>query len=341
MTLFQHPAFDDHEQVAFVSDPKSGLRAVIALHRVGPRNAMGGTRMWEYATEADGIGDALRLSQAMTYKSALAGLPFGGGKAVIFGNSGRDKTPELLRAMGAAVNRLAGHFVTGEDVGISVDDVALMRENTPHVLGGEGVDSDEPAAAGVLASIQSAAQRVWGTSDLSGRTIAVQGLGKVGYRLAQLLAEAGAHLLVADIRPDAVRRAVKELEAQEVSSEDILTQPADVFAPCALGDVLTPTTVPQLKAKVVAGAANNQLSAPTVGDLLRNAGILYAPDFIANGGGLINNAALLDGYDRTRVLEDCARIGHTLTEVFELADKNNTSTNTAATGLARQRTQDL
>ncbi|TMQ93471.1 amino acid dehydrogenase [Actinomadura soli] len=341
MTVFHHPAFDDHERVVFVADSKSGLRAMIAVHRCGPRNAMGGTRMREYALEADGIGDALRLSQTMTYKSALAGLPFGGGKAVIFGDSGRDKTPELLHAMGSAIDRLGGHFVTGEDVGISVDDVALMRENTPHVLGGEGVDSAQPAAAGVLASIQAAAERVWGTSDLSGRIIAVQGLGKVGYWLTRMLAEAGARLLVADIRPDAVRRVVREFDAQEVSSDDILTQPTDVFAPCALGDVLTPATVPRLKAKVVAGAANNQLSAPIVGALLRDAGILYAPDFIANGGGLINNAALLDGYDRTRVLQDCARIGHTLTEVFELADKNNTSTNTAAAQLARQRTQNL
>lgn len=148
MTLFDHPAFDDHEQVAFASDERAGLRAVIAIHRIGPRNAMGGTRMWDYATEADGIGDALRLSQAMTYKSALAGLLFGGGKAVIFGAPDRDKSPQLLRAMGSAVERLGGHFVTGEDVGISVDDVAVMRERTNHVLGGEGVDSDDPPPPG-------------------------------------------------------------------------------------------------------------------------------------------------------------------------------------------------
>ncbi|MER7792947.1 Glu/Leu/Phe/Val dehydrogenase dimerization domain-containing protein [Streptomyces sp. NPDC097640] len=341
MALFDHPAYDDHERVLFASDQRSGLRAVIAVHRTGPRNAMGGTRMWQYATEADGIADALRLSQAMTYKSALAGLPFGGGKAVIFGDPGRDKTAALLRAMGNAVDTLGGRFVTGEDVGIAVDDVAVMRESTDHVLGGEGVDSDEPAAAGVLAAIRSGVQRVWGTPDLAGRTIAVQGLGKVGSFLCRMLAEAGADLLVADIRPDAVRRAVKEYDAREVTVADIATQPADIFAPCALGDVLTPTSVPHIKAKVVAGAANNQLSAPKVADLLREAGILYAPDFIANGGGLINNAALLDGYDRARVLQDCARIGDTLTEVYDLADKNNTSTHTAATDLARQRTRDL
>ncbi|TVZ90379.1 amino acid dehydrogenase [Streptomyces sp. BK340] len=341
MPLFDHPAYDDHERVLFARDHRSGLRAVIAVHRTGPRNAMGGTRMWHYATEMDGIADALRLSQAMTYKSALAGLPFGGGKAVIFGDPGSDKTAALLRAMGNAVDTLGGRFVTGEDVGIAIDDVAVMRESTHHVLGGEGVDSDEPAAAGVLAAIRSGAQRVWGTPDLAGRTVAVQGLGKVGSFLCRMLADAGAHLLVADIRPDAVRRAVKEYDAREVASDDIATQPADIFAPCALGDVLTSTNVPRLKAKVVAGAANNQLSAPGVADLLRDSGILYAPDFIANGGGLINNAALLDGYDRARVLADCARIGDTLTEVFELAERNNTSTHNAATELARRRIRDL
>ncbi|WP_460062879.1 Leu/Phe/Val dehydrogenase [Streptomyces sp. YKOK-I1] len=341
MALFDHPAYDDHERVLFARDPRSGLRAVIAVHRTGPRNAMGGTRMWQYATETDGIADALRLSQAMTYKSALAGLPFGGGKAVIFGDPGRDKSAALLRAMGQAVDDLGGRFVTGEDVGIAIDDVALMRESTDHVLGGEGVDSDEPAAAGVLAAIRSAAQRVWGTPDLSGRSVAVQGLGKVGSFLCSMLADAGADLLVADIRPEAVEHVVTRYGARAVAGDDILTQPVDVVAPCALGDVLTTANVPHFKAKVVAGAANNQLSAPAVADLLREAGILYAPDFIANGGGLINNAALLDGYDRNRVLEDCARIGDTLTEVFELADDNNTSTYTAAIGLARERTRDL
>jgi len=341
VTLFDHPAFDDHEQVAFASDAQVGLRAVIAIHRVGPRNAMGGTRMWDYATETDGIGDVLRLSQAMTYKSALAGLPFGGGKAVIFGAPDRDKTPRLLRAMGAAVERLGGHFVTGEDVGISVEDVAVMRESTGYVLGGEGADSDEPAAAGVFASIQAAARRVWGTDDLNGRSVAVQGLGKVGFFLTRMLAEAGADLVVADLRQDVVRSAVKEFGATAVSSDDILIQPADVLAPCALGGVLSPATVPRLQASIVAGAANNQLSEPAVGELLRDAGILYAPDFVANGGGLINNAALLDGYERARVLRDCARIGETLTEVFELADRSSTSTNAAATDLARRRTQNL
>lgn len=341
MTVFSTESFADHEQVVFISDDRVGLRAIIAIHstRLGP--ALGGCRMYPYADEASALRDVLRLSRGMTFKAAAAGLGLGGGKSVIIGDPRKSKTPELLRAMGVAVNRLGGRYITAEDVGTTVDDFAWVRQSTRHVvglpeaLGGTG-DPSPTTALGVYHGIVASVAHRLGR-DLRGLTVAVQGLGNVGWSLCGLLAGAGAHLVVTDVDGTLAHRASVEFDARVVEPDAIYAAQADVFAPCAMGAVVNDRTLPQMKFRVIAGGANNQLARDEHGRQLRDMEILYAPDFVINAGGLIRVASEHEGFNRVKVDAQVEAIGATLHRVFELADRTGTPTQAAAMRLVQER----
>lgn len=346
MSVLTHREFDAHEHVAFHFEPASGLRAIIAVHntRLGP--ALGGCRMWSYADEDAAITDALRLSRAMTYKAALAGLPQGGGKSVIIGDPRRDKTPAMMRAMGRFVDSLGGRYIVAEDSGTGVDDMKLMAEHTAYTSGiadaastasGRSGDPSPATALGVLIGIRAAVRAALGRDDLAGLRVAIQGLGSVGARLAGLLHEAGAQLWVADVHAPAVERCVDEFGATAVPVESIHAQSVDVFAPCALGGALNDLTVPGLQARIVAGAANNQLQRPEHGEALRRRGILYAPDYVINAGGIIDIHYEGPCYDAGVVRAHLERIGATLAEVFAMAERQDRPTGAVADDMARAR----
>jgi leucine dehydrogenase len=339
MTLFSHPEFRAHEGVYFAHDAASGLKAIVAIHNTTRGPAVGGCRMWPYADEAAAITDALRLSRGMTYKSALAELPFGGGKSVIIGNSARDKTPELLRAMGRAVERLGGAYVIAEDVGTTVFDMDTVATATKHVAcTSEGSGNPSPyTALGVLCGIEAAVQYKLNRNagDLDGVRVAVQGLGQVGYALCRSLKELGARLFVSDIAADRVARASAEFGATAVAPEAIYDADADVFAPCALGGILDERTIARLKARIVAGAANNQLAEDRHGALLTERGILYAPDYAINAGGVIEIAFAKQGDAAIRRRVEGIRA--TLLEIFGRADAEHAPTHRIADRMAEER----
>jgi leucine dehydrogenase len=313
------------------------------LHDTTLGPALGGCRMWPYATEADAITDVLRLSRGMTYKAAMADLPYGGGKAVIIGDPRTDKSEALFRALGRAIDSLGGRYYTGEDVGTGPADMDHAAEETRYVLGStRGGGSGDPSpvtARGVWLGIRTAVRHQLQRADLAGVRVAVQGLGHVGHNLARLLAQDGARLIVADLDPTRVERAVDELHAKPVDSAAILGAECDVLAPCVLGGVLNDDTVPRLACRIVAGAANNQLLEDRHGAALHARGILYAPDYVINAGGLINIAQELQpgGYDRGRALAQVEAIGTTLAEVFERAARAGLPTHEVADRVARER----
>ena len=301
MSIFTSRDFDGHEAVHGFHDRKSGLKGFIAIHSTALGPGFGGCRMWTYESEDDAIADALRLSRGMSYKNALAGLAYGGGKAVIMGDPRKDKTPELFEAFGRAVDRLGGAYVTAEDVGVSVQDMMAASCTTKFVSGisvkTDGFSGGDPSprtALGVFEGLR-AATRIGLDRDVEGLTVAVQGLGSVGYNLATLLHDAGAKLIVADLSDDALKRAHRDFGAEVVMPRDILSADADILAPCALGGVLNAKSIPHLKAKVVAGAANNQLATSKDGETLMKHGITYAPDYVINAGGIISVAAEYEG----------------------------------------------
>lgn len=344
MQLFDHPDFDRHEKVLFIEGAASGLRAIIALHDTTLGPALGGCRYWRYASEAEAVTDALRLSRGMTYKSALAGLDLGGGKSVILADPARPKTPALLRAMGRAVDSLGGLYTVAEDVGISLAEVETMAETTRHVAGirAGGAGDPSPATAfGVFTGLRAAVRHGLGRSDLEGLRVAVQGLGSVGFELCRLLHGAGARLIVADLDAARVAKAVESFDAVAAEPQGILAAEAEVFAPCALGAVIDDAALELLQARVIAGAANNQLAEPRHGEALRARGILYAPDYAINAGGIVNIAheAGRAGprYDREQAYAAIARIGETLTEIFRRAGREGLATSTAADRLAEER----
>ncbi|MQP63925.1 amino acid dehydrogenase [Niveispirillum sp. SYP-B3756] len=340
--LFDFPDFDHHELVLFGRDADSGLSAIIAVHSTALGPACGGCRMWPYASEADAVKDVLRLSRGMSYKNAMAGLPLGGGKSVIIGDSRKDKSEALFRAFGRVVESLGGRYIAAEDVGISVADVMQMGQTTRHVAGlSSGHDaSGDPSpftAYGVYLGIKAAVRHKLGSDSLKGVRVAVQGLGNVGSNLLRRLAEDGAVLTVADIHADAVQRAVDQFGATAVAADHIHAAEVDVYAPCALGAVLNPVSLTELKAKVVAGGANNQLATAEIGEALRQAGILYAPDYVINGGGIINvSAEVTQSYDKDDVLRQVERIPVTLTEIFRRADRDSRPTSDVADEMARE-----
>jgi leucine dehydrogenase len=296
--------------------------------------------MWPYANEAAALTDALRLSRGMTYKSALAGLDYGGGKSVILGDPRHDKSDSLFRAMGRCVESLGGRYTVAEDVGISVPDVETMGRETAHVAGitSGGAGDPSPATAyGVFMGIKAAAKHRLGADKLSGLRIAVQGVGHVGYYLCQYLAAEGAELLVADIAKESLGRVVKEFDAHVVAPEAIAAAAVDIYAPCALGATINDETLPLLQAAIVAGSANNQLAEARHGEALRQRGILYAPDYVINAGGVINISHEGPGYDEAKAFTHVARIHDTLLEIFRRADTAKMATSDAADRLAEER----
>jgi len=347
MNVFSHPEFDNHEQVCFFTDPKTGLKAIVAVHNSSRGPALGGCRMYPYASDEEALRDVLRLSKGMTYKSALANLGLGGGKSVIIGDPRQHKTEELMEAMGRCLEQLGGRYIAAEDSGTSVTDLKVMGRCTAQVAGvdthigfdGKPSDGDpSPATAyGTFVGLKAAVQHKLGRTDLTGLKVAVQGIGNVGYRLARHLHEAGAQLWVYDIHQDQMDRAVEEFGATPVSAEEILTLPVDVVAPCALGAVLNDTSIPQLQAKVVAGAANNQLEHPDHDALLMQHGILYAPDFVINAGGIIDVFHGRTGYEPEKVRAHVETIGDTLSEIFTRSDRDGRPTGLIANELAEER----
>ena len=346
MSVFSLRDFADHEQVVFVSDDASGLKAIIAIHNSNLGPALGGCRMWPYASEDEAIRDVLRLSRGMTYKSALAGLKLGGGKSVIIGNPRTDKTPALLDAFATALNRLNGRYIAAEDSGTSVADMKYLAERTAHVAGivdkptDTGTRSGDPSPAtalGTFVGIKAAVKAQLGRDSLEGVRVAVQGVGNVGFDLARQLKDAGAQLWVTDIHKDNLVRAGAELGATVVAPDAIYGLDVDVFAPCALGAILNDQTIPQLKARIVAGASNNQLAEARHGSELMRRGILYAPDYVINAGGIIDVYYERTGFDRAALLKHVEGIHDTLLEIFERARQEERPTGEVADAIAEAR----
>jgi leucine dehydrogenase len=344
MDIFGMREFDGHESVVFGNDRATGLRSIIAIHSTALGPAAGGCRMWPYASTTEAVTDVLRLSRGMSYKNAMAGLPFGGGKAVIIGDARADKSPELFQAYGRFVGSLGGRYVTAEDVGTTTTDMEQVARVTRFVSGlgrKPGVAGGDPApktALGVFLGLKAAAKFRLDRTDLDGLSVAVQGVGGVGYHLCRLLAAEGAKLRVADVRPQAVQRVVDEFSAVGVSVESILSEDVDVLAPCALGAVFNAQTVPTIRARVIAGAANNQLAEGKDGVALQLAGVLYAPDYVINAGGIISVAREYNGGStEARVTSEIHAIPGRLTEIFERSRREGRPTNEVADEMARER----
>jgi leucine dehydrogenase len=346
MDLFAYIEKYDYEQVVFCHDAASGLKAIIAIHDTTLGPALGGCRMWMYSSEEEALLDALRLARGMTYKAAAAGLNLGGGKTVVIGDPRKDKSEALFRALGRYVHSLAGRYITAEDVGTTVHDMDIIHMETPYVTGisqtyGSSGNPSPMTALGVFRGMQASAKVALGSDDLAGRTVAIQGLGSVGYELARLVKEAGARLVVSDINPDNVNRAVSELGATAVPPSDIIGVDCDIFAPCALGAVLNDDTIPRLRCQVVAGSANNQLAEDRHGDMLYERGILYAPDYVINAGGLINVAEELEGYHPERARSKVERIYHIMLDLYEVSRREGIPTHRAADRMAEARIEQM
>lgn len=342
MEIFKYMQKYDYEQLVFCQDEASGLKAIIAIHDTTLGPALGGSRMWTYASEEDAIEDALRLARGMTYKNAAAGLNLGGGKTVIIGNPFKDKNEEMFRALGRFIQGLNGRYITAEDVGTNVADMDLIHEETNYVTGispafGSSGNPSPVTAYGVFLGMKAAAKEAFGDDNLGGRTIAVQGLGNVAYTLCEYLHKEGARLVVTDINQLAIDRVVNDFGAKAVDPQAIYEQEVDIFAPCALGAIINDDTIPKLKAKVIAGSANNQLAESKHGKLIHEMGIVYAPDYVINAGGVINVADELYGYNRDRAMKRVETIYTSLEKIFAISREQNIPTYLAANHLAEER----
>lgn len=340
--IFEYMEKYGYEQLVFCHDKTSGLKAIIAIHDTTLGPALGGTRMWNYDNEEDAILDVLRLSRGMSYKAAAAGLNLGGGKAVIIGDAKKDKSEELWRAFGRFVQSLNGRYITAEDVGTSVQDMDYVNLETNHVTGvskakGSSGDPSPKTALGTFRGMQACAKEVWGSDDLKGKVVSVQGVGHVGYYLCQYLHEVGAKLVICDIDQEAINKVVNEFGAEVVSPDAIYDVQCDVFAPCALGAIINDNTINRLKCKVVAGAANNVLAEDRHGDMLQAKGIIYAPDYVINAGGLMNVADELNGYNEERAIEKVKTIYDNIARVIEISKRDNIPTYKAADRMAEER----
>ncbi len=341
MNIFESMEKLGHEELVFWYDKTTGLKAIVGIHDTTLGPALGGCRMWEYDTEDDAIVDVLRLSRGMTYKNAAMGLDLGGGKSIIWADSRQDKSEALFRAFGRLIQSLGGRYITAEDVGINADDMALVARETEFVGGLKETSGDpSPATAlGVLEGMRAAATLVWSTTSLRGRTVAIQGLGHVGGLLARMLVDEGAKLIVTDIHPEEGRALAQELNATWVEPSAIYGVNADIFAPCALGAILNDETIPQLQCRVVAGSANNQLKDPRHGlDLLKR-NIVYVPDYVINGGGVVNVADEFhrNGYNRDRAYARVQQIGGQVSEILNRAQTERIPTQEAADRIAESR----
>ncbi|MFB1080726.1 branched-chain amino acid dehydrogenase [Jeotgalibacillus sp. JSM ZJ347] len=342
MELFTYMEKYDYEQLVFCQDKNSGLKAIIAIHDTTLGPALGGTRMWTYDSEEDAIEDALRLAKGMTYKNAAAGLNLGGGKTVIIGDPLKDKNEEMFRAFGRYIQGLAGRYITAEDVGTTVKDMDLIHEETDYVTGispafGSSGNPSPVTAYGVYRGIKAAAKEAYGSDSLEGKTIAVQGVGNVAFTLCRHLHEEGAKLIVTDINKESVQRAVDEFGAKAVEPNEIYGVDCDIFAPCALGAIINDNTLEVLKADVIAGAANNQLKETRHGDILHERGIVYAPDYVINAGGVINVADELYGYNRERAMKNVEKVYDNVARVFEIAKRDGVPSYLAADRMAEER----
>ncbi len=344
--IFDRLAAGGHEQVVFASDPPSGLRAIIAVHSTALGPALGGVRFWTYATDDAAIEDALRLSEAMTYKAAAAGLDQGGGKCVVLLDPARPRTEALLRALGRAIDELGGRYIAAEDVGATEEDMRLLALETPWVTGvpvsqGGSGDPSPTTALGVLHGMRAACARAFGTPELLGRTVVIQGAGHVGSHLARLLVEARASVAVADVDAASAARLEEQLGIGVLPPAEALTAECDVLAPCALGGVLGPDSIAGLRCRVIAGAANNQLLSTADCAALEARGIVFAPDFVINAGGIINIAQEFTGYDRERAERATRLIEQTTERIFALADATGRTSAEAAVDYARDRIEQV
>jgi len=334
----------DHEQVMFCQDKKTGLKAIIAIHNTALGPALGGTRMWNYKTEEEAVNDVLRLSRGMSFKSSISGLNLGGGKAVIIGDAKTQKTEALMRRFGQFVNTLGGKYITAEDVGMETQDMVYIKKETnyvtglPEEMGGNGNPSPV-TAYGVYMGMKASAKFVWGNDSLAGKKILVQGTGHVGETLIDYLTKENATVFVNDISSERIKNMVSKYNAVAVSG-DIYSEEVDIYAPCALGATLNSETIPQLRCSIVSGAANNQLLDENLhGQMLKDRGIVYAPDFLVNAGGIINVYAELAGYDKKKTMEETAKIYNTTLNILKTAKQQNITTAQAALNMAQERIQ--
>lgn len=342
MQLFETLQGLGHEQVVLCSDATTGLRAIVAIHDTSLGPALGGTRMWQYATDDDAVVDALRLSRGMTYKAAVSGVNLGGGKAVIIGNPHEQKSEALFRAYGRFVETLRGRYITAEDVGTSVRDMEWIRMETKYVtgVGGNGGSGDPSpvTALGVYSGMKAAAKVAYGSDSLAGKTVVVQGAGNVASYLVESLVKDGARVLVSDIYDEKARTLAARTGATVIRPDDVFTTPCDIFSPNALGAILDDTTIPMLTCSVVAGGANNQLKDEKVhAEALRARGILYAPDYVINAGGLMNVASEVEGYNRDRVMRQAEGIYDITMNILKTASERNILTIEASNAIAEDR----
>jgi len=342
LSVFASVAETGHEQVLYGYDDVSGLRTIIAIHSTALGPALGGTRFFPYSSEAKALEDVLRLARGMSYKAAAAGLDLGGGKAVIIGDPAELRSERLLRAYGRIVDSLHGRYITAEDVGTTTEDMELVRRETrwavgiPVAQGGSG-DPSPVTARGLLAALRAVAGYLWGTKNLEGKRIAVKGVGKVGHAFVRLLVEERAEVIVADISEKSAQRAVDDFGVRSVPDDEILTMDCDVLAPCALGGDLNAETIPKLACEAIVGSANNQLREDSDADLLMEHGIVYAPDFVVNAGGLINVYEELRGYSKTRALHRVDSIFDATLRVLETSKQLEINPHVAAARVAEER----
>jgi leucine dehydrogenase len=341
--VFGQLSFDNHEQIVFCHDKDTGLKAIIGIHNTVMGPALGGTRMWNYANEWEALNDVLRLSRGMTYKSAITGLNLGGGKAVIIGDSKVDKTPEMITKFGEYVNSLGGRYITAEDVGTTTEDMDRIREVTPFVTGisenkGGSGNPSPVTAYGVYMGMKAAAKYQFGNESLAGKKILVQGTGHVGETLIDYITKEGATVYVSDIYQDKMENMVAKYGAKIFTGKDLYSADVDIYSPCALGATINDETIYKIKAKVIAGAANNQLAVEDIhSQILRERGIAYAPDFLINAGGIINVYAEIVKYDKAESMRRTENIYNTTLEIFNFADQKNMTTQQAAMQIAEIR----
>jgi leucine dehydrogenase len=345
--IFENMTSNGHEELVFCSDNNTGLKAIIAIHNTTIGPALGGCRMWNYSSEAEALNDVLRLSRGMSYKAAIAGLNLGGGKAVIIGDSKKNKNEILFRSFGRFVQGLAGRYITAEDVGTSVKDMEWVRMETEYVTGlsralGGGGDPGPVTALGTFSGIRATVKKHLNKDSLVGLKIAIQGVGHVGYHLTRHLKEAGAEVFVSDLDQKALKSVVDDFGAKVIEVDEIYGANVDIYSPCAMGSTLNDQTIPKLKCSIVAGSANNQLKDELKhSEMLKKKDILYAPDYAINSGGLINCANEIEGYNRKRAFKQAEGIYDTLINIYERADNDNVTTHEAALKEAKKRIDDI
>lgn len=341
--VFGQVSFDNHEQIVFCNDKDTGLKAIIGIHNTVLGPALGGTRMWNYTNEWEALNDVLRLSRGMTFKSAITGLNLGGGKAVIIGDAKTQKTPELMRKFGEFVHSLSGKYITAEDVGMQTEDMDTVRDVTPYVTGisesrGGSGNPSPVTAFGVYMGMKAAAKFKYGSDVLAGKKVLVQGIGHVGETLVDYLTKEGAMVTIADINEARLNEMGAKYGAKVFNGPDLYSAEVDIYAPCALGATINDETIYKLNASIVAGAANNQLANENVhGKILQERGILYAPDFLINAGGIINVYAEIEHYDKAEAMRRTENIYNTTLEILDFAVKNNMTTHQAALTFAQNR----